>query len=346
MEVNTLSKPILQGKTLYLHEPFALECGYTLPEIKIYYHTKGNYHPQKSKVIWVCHALTANSDVLDWWKGLFGESMLYDSDEYYVVCANILGSCYGSTGPLHNNPVTGTPYYHDFPQVTIRDQVHFLDKLRVHLGISAIHTCLGGSLGGQYALEWAIMHPELIKNLIIMCTSARTSPWAIALNETQRMAIKADISWTQKHENAGLDGLKTARAIALLSYRSYETYQHTQHDAMDETKNYKAITYQQHQGNKFIKRFNAYSYWVLTHMLDSHNVGRQRGSVENALKSIKSHTLVIGINTDMLFPTVEQKAIATHIEGAKLVLLDSLYGHDGFLIESEKITDIISDFYR
>ncbi|WP_026463067.1 homoserine O-acetyltransferase MetX [Adhaeribacter aquaticus] len=327
--------------------PFNLECGQSLPELQITYHTYGKLNPEKNNVVWVCHALTANSDVLDWWKGLFGDNSLYNAEEYFIVCANILGSCYGTTGPLSMNPETGQPYYQNFPAITIRDMVQAHELLRQHLEINQIHTVIGGSLGGQQAMEWAIQKPTIIQNLIIVATNAYHSPWGIGFNEAQRMAIQADPTFYQNTPDGGRNGLKAARAMALLSYRNYDTYTKTQREEdLNKTDNYKASSYQKYQGEKLVNRFDAYAYFSLSKTMDSHNVGRNRGSVEAALAQIKAKTLVIGINSDVLFPVSEQKFLAANIKNAVYVEIDSFYGHDGFLIETPKLTQLIESFYE
>jgi homoserine O-acetyltransferase len=298
-------------------------------------------------VVWVCHALTANSEAVSWWDGLIGEGKLYDTSKYYIVCANILGSCYGSSGPLEINPETGIPYYLSFPQFTIRDLVSAHEILRKHLEINKIHTCLGGSLGGQQAMEWAIMNPDLIENLVLLATNAFHSPWGIAFNEAQRMAIKADPTWEHESANAGQAGMAAARAVALLSYRNYHTYQHSQsEDNPDKTDDFKASSYQNYQGEKLVKRFNTHSYWYLSKAMDSHNIGRGRGGAEKALKMIKAKTLLVGILTDILFPVEEQIFLSNNIPGATYYEIDSVFGHDGFLIETTKIEAGINAFYK
>ena len=179
---------------------FNLEAGDTLAGFRLAYTTYGtpNADVNPTNVIWVCHALTGSADVGDWWSGMIGSGKFYDPAHYFIVCANVLGSCYGSTGPLSLNPETGEPYYHDFPTITIRDMVNALDLLRQELGIERIHTLLGGSLGGQQAVEWAILQPTLIENLILIASNAVFSPWGIAFNEAQRMAIKADPTWPER----------------------------------------------------------------------------------------------------------------------------------------------------
>jgi len=323
--------------------PFILESGFTLPEIEIAYHTFGTLNQEKSNVIWVVHALTANSDVSDWWAGLFGKGKILDPEKYFIVCANNLGSCYGSTSPLSINPETKQAYFHEFPLITTRDMAIFLEQLRRHLNLPEIHLLMGGSLGGQIAMEWAILQPDLIKNLVLLATNAFHSPWGIAFNEAQRMAIQADASWQYAHPQAGMMGLKAARAIALLSYRNTEIYnQRQKEDDNNKIDNFKASSYQQYQGEKLIRRFNAFSYWTLSKAMDSHHVGRKRKSTEQALATIQAQTKVIGISSDLLFPIAEQEFLAQHIPNASLHIINSLYGHDGFLLEFEAITKILS----
>lgn len=321
---------------------FLLESGESLEGFKIAYQTLGKLNKQQSNVIWVCHALTANAHADDWWEGLIGEGKVFDPRYHFIVCANMLGSCYGSTDALSVNPSTRQPYYHQFPLLTNRDIVQAMDLLREHLGIAGIKLCIGGSMGGQQAMEWAIIQPGLIENLVLLATNARHSAWGIAFNESQRMAIQADTTWPQNTPVAGLEGLKVARSIALLSYRNYSTYAATQlEEEEDKLEHFRATSYQQYQGQKLQKRFNAFAYWTLSKAMDNHHVGRGRGGVKAALGQIKSRTLVIGVDTDVLFPVSEQRFLADNIPNACYYEIQSLYGHDGFLIETKKITEII-----
>jgi len=324
---------------------FKLENGQALQDIQIAYHTAGKLNKAKDNVIWVCHALTANSDVAEWWPNMVGDGLLFDTSKYFIICANFLGSCYGTTGPLSINPKTGQPYYHDFPLITIRDMVNAHELLREYLDISKIFMITGGSIGSFQALEWSIMNPSVIENLVFIVSGAFASPWNIAINESQRLAINADESFKNNHENAGLNGLKAARSIALLSYRNAATYNKTQHDPETEKLgDYRAISYQQYQGDKLIKRFNAYAYYSITKSFDSHNVGRGRGGIEKALAIIEANSLLIAISSDILFFPHEIEEIQKHIPNSQYIEIDSLYGHDGFLIETEQLTKIIRDF--
>ncbi|MEL6251525.1 MAG: homoserine O-acetyltransferase [Bacteroidota bacterium] len=327
-------------------EKLILESGESLEEFELAWQSWGSLNETKDNVIWVCHALTGNSDAEDWWPNLIGEGLLFDPSRYFIICANMLGSCYGSTGPLSPKPLSKNPYYHDFPAITNRDIVEAFDRLRKHLGIEEIEMIIGGSLGGQQVLEWAISQPDLFRHLVPVATNAVHSPWGIAFNESQRMAIAADPSWKEKLADAGSEGLRAARSIALLSYRSYEIYNRSQEESdLSLTDNYKASSYQQYQGTKLLNRFNAFSYWTLSKAMDSQQLGRGRGGVEQALSAIKARTLSIGISSDILFPPEEQKFISEYIPGAEFQEITSPYGHDGFLVETDQLAAILKEWW-
>lgn len=311
-------------------QSLVLETGAKLTGVEIAYCTYGKLNDAKNNVIYVCHALTANADVADWWPGMVGEGSVFDTSKYFVVCANILGSCYGSTGANSIDPETGERYGKSFPFVTVRDLVKAHQLLAQHLQISSIQLLCGGSLGGQQALEWSILQPDFIKKLFVIATNAKHSAWGIAFNETQRMASAA-----------GEVGLEVARAIAMLSYRSYATYEKTQTDKDDRTDSFRAASYQRYQGEKLKKRFDADCYNTLSKVMDSQNVGRGRGGVGAALSTISAQTLAVGISSDVLFPVQEQKLIAENINNAVFEEIESLYGHDGFLIETGKISELL-----
>jgi len=330
--------------TYHSTEPFTLESGAQLPELTITYHTSAPHYNGK-KVLWICHALTANSDPTEWWEVMTGSGKCFDPKEYFIVCANILGSCYGSTGPLSLNPSTGAPYYDNFPVISVRDMVSAHNLLREYLEIDKIDMVIGASVGGFQALEYALCYPDVCTHLVLIATNARVSPWGTAYNESQRIAILSDPTYHERQPNGGAQGLAAARSIALLSYRSYEGYGLSQSEANpDAFIAQRAATYQQYQGEKLKRRFNAYSYMALTKTFDTHNVGRGRGGIEHALQSIRAKTLCIGITGDQLFPPHEVEYIARHIPNAQYASLHSNYGHDGFLLEWEAITEIITAF--
>ena len=322
-------------ETLKINKPFELESGEVLPEIEIAYTVFGNLNPKTSKVIWIVHALTANADPSEWWNGIVGEGKLFNPEEYCIISTNNLGSCYGTTGPSSINPKTNSNYGDTFPLITIRDLVKANQLLANHLEIEKIFLLTGGSMGGQVSLEWAIMNPGYIEHLVPIATNARHSAWGIAFNEAQRMAMKSNEY-----------GLEAARAIALLSYRGYDTYEVSQTDNNDVVDNFKASSYQNYQGQKLSARFDKDSYHLLSKTMDSHNVGRGRGSLENALASIRAKTLVIGISSDILFPVKEQEYISSKVHAAQLKVINSNYGHDGFLIEYAQLMQIIGEFIK
>ncbi len=333
---------------LYKHAKiFPLENGKKLRNLEIAFHTYGKYNPNKNNVIWVCHALTGNSDVFDWWEGLFGENKLFNPKEHFIVCANIIGSAYGSSNPLSINPITNQPYYLSFPEFTTKDIAQAHQILAQHLGIKQIHTLIGASLGGQQALEFTLLNKISIEHMILIACNAVHSPWGIAFNESQRLAISTDRTFYANSPEGGLKGLQAARSIALLSYRTSKVYNNKQSEVdTNKINDFKASSYQRYQGEKLVKRFNAYSYWYLTKAMDSHHIGRGRESVENALQSIQSKCLIIGIDSDLLFPIAEQRYLAKEIPQAQLAILSSDYGHDGFLVETQQLEKIIHSYYE
>lgn len=328
-------------------KPFEPEQGGALPGFTIAYHTFGKLNETRDNVVWVCHALTANSDVADWWPHTVEEGRFLDPTKWFVVCANIPGSHYGSTGPLSINPATGTPWYGDFPKLTIRDMARALRLLAEHLGIGHIHAMVGSSVGGFQALEWVCEEPWRFDKLILIATDAKASPWTIAIDETQRMAIKADATFGEARPDAGMAGLAAARAIGLLTYRGPRGYNITQQDlpcgdAVPAT--HRACTYQQHQGDKLCRRYNAYSYVAILDAFDTHDVGRGRGGTKAALARITADTIVVGITTDIIFTVEEMRRLAKAIPGAKYAEIDSQFGHDGFLVEDRSLNEIIYPF--
>lgn len=327
-------------------EPFITEGGETLSALTIAYDTYGTLNSEKNNVVWACHALTSNSSVTEWWPGVFGENTVIDPARYFIVCANIPGSCYGSTGPLSINPNTEEAYYSDFPLITIRDIVRVLIMVRKYLEIENIFLLMAGSMGGYQALEWAVVEKEIIQHLFLITTSAAESAWGIAIHTAQRLAIEADSTWRDKSATAGNHGLKAARGLGLLTYRNYKILVEKQTDPdIEKIDNFKASSYINYQGEKLVRRFNAQSYWLLTKAMDSHNLARGRNkTINEVLQTITQKTLIIGIKSDLLCPVDEQKRIADHMPNATYIEIDSSYGHDGFLIEYKKISYYLSNW--
>ena len=354
--IETAELQLSDMKIFHSSEPFALESGAILPELDIAYHTYGTLNATGDNAVWVCHALTGDSNAADWWSGLVGDGKFFDPSEHFIGCANMIGSHYGSTGPLSIDPRTGRFYGRNFPTVSILDVVRAHGKLAQHLDIQRIKLGLGGSMGGQQILDWAIEQPSLFAQIAVIACGAQMSPWAIALNETQRMAIEADPSVSVENvakiidrntlAAAGGKGMEAARAIGMLSYRSYEGYNLAQAevdaDALDK---FRVQSYQRYQGYKLRQRFNALSYISLSKTMDSHNVGRNRGSIAAALSKITAQTLVVGIQSDILFPPEEQAIIAAHVPQARFEWIYSKFGHDGFLIEFDQMHRLLSAFF-
>ncbi|MFR9523270.1 MAG: homoserine O-acetyltransferase [Rikenellaceae bacterium] len=332
----------------YSHqEVFTLESGATLPSINIVFHSSvapasiAGAIEEGRRVVWICHALTANSDPSEWWSDLVGQGKYFDSTKDIIICANTLGSCYGTTGPAAWD---GAPL--DFPYFSVRDLVSAHVVLRRHLGIDTIDLLVGSSVGGFQALEWAIMEPAVMSKLILIACHERISPWATAFNESQRMAIEADQTFEQQASlKGGTKGLQAARSMALISYRSYVGYNSTQQEEEDNCiRAQRAATYQRYQGMKLSDRFDAYSYYYMTIMLDTHNVGRNRGGVTKALGSIEAETLTVAIGSDLLFPPSELQYMSSKIPQSKYAEIESAFGHDGFLIEWKALQKVIGEF--
>lgn len=329
--------------TLTLKEPFEFEAGGVISGLQLAYHTSQREYAPGRKVIWICHGLTANSDAEDWWPQMVGPGLAFDTDRYFVICTNVLCSPYGSTCPLTVDPETGKPYMLEFPKCTVRDMARSSLAVADALGIKKIDLLVGASIGGFQALEMTLLRPELIGRTVLLATASRVTPYFTAFNEAQRMSLEADPTFRAAESPAGgRAGLEAARAIALISYRSFEGYNLTQADEDPDTMfASRACSYQRYQGRKLSARFDAYCYWYLTLCLDSHNAGRGRGGVDKALAGIEVPTTVIAIGSDCLFPPSEMKKIASAIPGADYFEIQSRFGHDGFLLESSQLTEII-----
>ncbi|GAB4130699.1 MAG: homoserine O-acetyltransferase [Bacteroidia bacterium] len=331
----------MNAATFRFSEPFTTETGLTVNGLELFFCTYGNYIKGKSKVVWVCHALTASADCADWWPDLIGDNKAVNPEEFFIICVNIPSSCYGSSGPMSINPDTGNKYYSKFPFFTIRDIVRSFIELRKHLDIDEIYLLMGGSMGGYQCMEWAYTEPEVIRQLLLVATSPKESAWGIAIHTAQRLSIEADISFGENRDDAGSRGLKAARAIGMLTYRNYQAFVNTQSDPDDRIENFRAESYIHYQGDKLVNRFNAYSYHLLTRTMDSHNLARERGDMVSVLKQIKPRTLCIGISSDILCPPSELRFVSEHIPAAEYHEIDSPFGHDGFLVEGEKIGTIL-----
>ena len=326
---------------------FSFEVGGTLDHLEIIYHTSERPYQQGDRVVWLCHALTANSDPLDWWPEMVGEGCCVNPNSDYVVCVNIFGSAYGTTGPRdfwsQDSGNRKSPL--SFPKFTVRDTARLFTLVRKHLGIEQVDLLVGSSIGGFHALEWAIMEGDVIRNAAFIATAPRVSPWLSAWMEVQRMALEADPTFRAcENLDGGRKGLEAARAISLISYRSFDGYNLTQYETDDDCLfASRAASYERYQGEKLVKRgFDAYSYYYLLHCVDSQNVGRHRGGVAAALAQIKAKSIVISITSDGLFPPCESSEWAKHIPNVTYHEIESRFGHDGFLLETEQITRLLN----
>lgn len=353
---------------------FALESGAVLPETRLAYRTWGRLNERRDNAVVVFHSLTGDADVTTWWSGLFGSGKAIDPDRHFVICANLLGSCYGSTGPTSINPATGRPWQAAFPDVTVRDNVRAQQQLCAHLGVKRVDAVIGGSLGGMLALQWAAWDPT-VRRVVAVATSAAHSAWCIAWSESQRQAIYADPAWNDGFyapDRPPAAGLAAARMMAMLSYRNPDSFQQRfgrtparvasassdapeAPDVGSARATYSVQSYLHHQGRKLVGRFDANSYVCLTHMANSHDLrldatasGQHSTSldVEGGKKrsNLEQPVLLVGIPSDILFPMAEIEALAAQLDHAEVAVLPSPHGHDGFLLDADRLDAIIQDW--
>lgn len=336
-----------QTKFYKLSEPFQLESGETLIGVQVAYRTWGQLNAQADNGVLICHALTGWADADDWWEPLLGSLKALDPDCDFIACSNILGSCYGTTGPTSINPKTGVPYGASFPEITIRDMVHLQALLVEYLRIKSLRLVIGGSLGGMQVLEWALLYPEKVKAIAPIAAPGRHSAWCIGLSEAQRQAIYADPNW--QGGNYTLDaspsqGLAVARMMAMSTYRSWESFTTRFGRQYDESEKFAIANYLQYQGQKFVERFDANTYITLTRAMDCHDVAGSSRDYESVLQSIYQPTLVVAIDSDILYPPVEQQELVDLISNAQLAWLKSTHGHDAFLIDMARLNDLVISF--
>ncbi|MCX7875497.1 MAG: homoserine O-acetyltransferase [Melioribacteraceae bacterium] len=356
--IHDLHKDEHDYKIFSSNDGFIFENGEKIERLDIAYETYGKLNDEKNNVILVCHALTGDAHASSfnnpngragWWDGIIGLDKSLDPSKYFIVCSNFLGSCYGTSGPASINPLTNKKYNLSFPSITVRDLVYGQKLLIDFLGIKKIKTVIGGSLGGMQALEWSLLFPDLVESIIPIACGSKHSAWAIGLNEIQRKVIMDDPLWKNGEYNTQpFNGLATARMLAMITYRTNKNFETRFERKVKEHKEkkdfYEVESYLHYQGKKLVQRFDANSYLYITNIMDSHDIGRNRGGTLNALKSIKAKTLVIGINTDILYPIEEQKEIAETVINGKYFEINSIYGHDAFLIEFDQMNPIIENF--
>jgi len=339
------------GETFVL-PAFTVESGHTLRDVEVRYQTFGELNHRGDNAIVVCHALTGNAAVRSWWPAMVGPGCAVDTDRYFVVCANVLGSCYGTTGPTSINPETGVRYGSAFPLVTIRDTVRaHAQMVREGLGVTEVLCALGGSMGGMQALEWSMQGIVPLRSGVVLAAGGRHTPWQIGVSELQRQAIYADPKYNDGDYPASAPperGLSVARQIAMVSYRTHGVYSDKFGRELTDAsqplgeQTFEVEAYLRYQGAKFNKRdFDAQSYIRLTQQMDAHDIARGRGDYRKVLGSIKTPFLVVGIASDILYPIQEQKELASYLGRAELHIIDSPEGHDGFLLEAPRIAPFV-----
>ncbi len=332
-------------------EKLRLDSGQTLSDIEIAYHRFGELNQRKDNVILICHPLTGSSNAMEWWPKIVGPGLSIDTNQYFVICTNSLGGCNGSTGPMSINPNTKSSYNLDFPVITIADMVRCQRELVESLGIAKIKMVIGGSMGGMQALEWVAQAPELIESCVPIASTTKVSPLAIAFDSVGRQSIIEQLK-----SGNGEAGLAVARQLGHITYLSEEAMEskfsrHLQ-NGDDYNYNYESEfqieSYLNYQGEKFINRFNLYSYLVLTKAVSYFDLERTYGSIEKALGPSKAKYLVLAITSDWLYTANQSKALAYQLMKMKqhvsYVEIDSDYGHDTFLIDSDETKQVIRCF--
>ncbi len=357
--------------TITDQRPFVLEGGGTLTDVTVAYETWGALSASGDNAVLVCHALTGDSHAAGrqgsghatpgWWDDMIGPGRPLDTDRFFVVCANVLGGCQGSTGPASIEPATGTPYGSRFPVVTPRDMVRAQARLADHLGVGRWLTVVGGSMGGMQVIEWAVMYPDRVRSFISLASCAAASAWQIAWSAVGRTALALDPNWRggdYYDAPAGEGphkGLAVARSIAQITYRSDEVFRdrfdRNLVDPLDAFRlwdRFQIESYLDYHGVKLVRRFDANSYLVLNKAMDLHDIGRGRGGLDAAARRVKAPALVVTISSDTLYPPYQQIELrdALHRAGRRCDyhVIDSPQGHDGFLLEFDHIAPLVTEF--
>ena len=367
--------PVAGHVCTYTFDSLPLQLGGQFGPVTLAYETWGTLNAAADNVVLIAHALTGSSHAHDaerpddtkvaWWNPLIGPGRFFDTSRYFVICSNILGGCYGSTGPSSLDPETGRRYGMRFPVVTIGDMVRAQRQLVEHLGVRHIVMVAGGSIGGQQALEWAVAYPELVEKVIVVAATAALTAQGVAFSEVQRQAIISDPRWQQGDYAPGEGpdaGLAIARMLAMITYQSEESMElrFARREAQrldiaspggftDLGKRFDVDGYLYYQGKALVKRFDANSYLYISRAMDLYDVSEGHGSLEAALRQVRSKALFIGIRSDFLFPAARVRWLAEQVSAAggdaTYVELDSPHGHDAFLKEWEQMNAALNVFY-
>lgn len=360
---------LVEPRTWTFDGPLELDCGRALSPVTQAYETYGALSPECDNAILIFHALSGDAHVAGyhtpddakpgWWDILVGPGKPFDTDRYFVVCANVIGGCRGSTGPGSINPATGRPYGLDFPLVTIGDMVRAQKRLIDHLGIERPLAAAGGSMGGMMALDWAVRYPEATASVLAIATSARLNAQGIAFNEVGRQAIVADPSWAGGNYYGGelpQSGLAIARMVGHITYLSEEQMrakfgrrlQDRESFGYDFGTEFQIESYLRYQGNKFVRRFDANSYLYITKAIDYFDLTNGHRSLVEALEKVRAEFLVVSFSSDWLYPTADSKEIvqALQANGVPTTFLEipNAYGHDAFLLPSETLSEAVTSF--
>lgn len=352
--MNALFKPTLEADFTFAGAaPFRLDCGAALQPVTLHYAVYGELNRQRDNAILVCHALSGSARVADWWEGMFGPDLPFDTRKHCVIGVNILGSCYGSTGPCSLNPLTGRPYAGDFPVVSIGDMVRSQAELLDHLGVQRLHSVVGGSIGGLQALAWASMFPERVERCVAI-GAVPLSALGLALSHLQRQSIRNDPAFKNGFydpEEPPAAGLALARGIAMCSYKSAQLFDDRCGRAPNRNgekpleklhDRYDVCGYLDYQGESFVRRFDANSYLIISKAMDNFELD------DAALRRVTARVLMVGISSDWLFPTADVFAATRRMQdsglNARYAELDSEHGHDAFLANVDLLVPLVKPF--
>ncbi|MDK7213323.1 homoserine O-acetyltransferase MetX [Corynebacterium pyruviciproducens] len=339
---------------------FHTEAGAVIPQVEFVYRTWGTFRGDNA--VLVEHALTGDHNADEWWPGLIGPGLAIDTRQYFVICANVLGGCKGTTGPSSPHPDDGKAFGSRFPAISIRDQVEAEYAFLHAIGVDRLFAVMGGSMGGARALEWEVSHPEYIERAFVLAVSARASAWQIGIQTAQIQFIEQDPNWCggdfYSRDVAPHDGMAAARRIAHLTYRGEQEIderfgvdpqdnENPLGPYRDPKQRFQVQSYLDHQAEKLVARFDPGSYVALTEALNRHDVGRGRGGLIKALDSTKVPTMVAGVDTDILYPYHQQEHLARNLGNVigmhKIV---SPIGHDAFLAETRQLDRIFRNFFH
>jgi homoserine O-acetyltransferase len=356
------------------HRGFALDSGATLSDVVVAYETWGRLDADASNAVLLCHAWTGDSHAAGpagrghrepgWWDEMVGPGKPIDTNRFFVVCANVLGGCQGSTGPSSQHPADGRPYGSRFPVVTIRDMVRAQARLTEHLGISSWLSVIGGSMGGMQSLEWGVMYPRRVRSLVAVATCMQATAQQIAWGAIGRRAIRLDPRWRggdyydAEPGDGPAEGLAIARMVAQVTFRSDNVFTDrfgreladtaTVGDTVDMWQQFEVERYLGHHGTKIVRRFDANSYLSIGKAMDLHDLARGRGTLERAMKRINAPTMTVGIWSDMLYPMYQQRQINMMLDDLgvpnEFLEIDSPHGHDAFLINGDQLAGPLEQF--